>query len=60
MRLHRTVSTVISRQGDGLSVHAAINAQIAANVDESESDAQAPRPGRDVTDEQEIKEVPDE
>ena len=57
MRLRRIISTQIRREGDGLSVHAAIDAVIAANVNEPEGDAQAPSPGRGGADEQRIKEV---
>ena len=57
MRLHRIVSQQLSREGDGLSVRAAIDAVVAINVNEPEGAKESAR-------EQEVgkrpKEVPDE
>lgn len=41
MRLRRVISKRIERQGDGFNVHAALDAVIAANVNERSGDASA-------------------
>jgi hypothetical protein len=41
MRLRRIISRHINHEGDGFTVHAAINAVIAANVNERSGDASA-------------------
>ena len=61
MRLRRLINEQFEHEGEGLSVRAAINAMVVANVNEPEGDAQTPPAGRDEADDQkEIKEVPDD
>ena len=61
MRLRRLINERLEHEGEGLSVRAAINAMVVANVNEPESDAQAPQDGPDEADAQnKIKEVPDD
>ena len=60
MRLRRLINEKFEHEGEGLSVRAAINAMVVANVNEPESDAQAPPAGPDEANGQnKIKEVPE-
>ena len=60
MRLRRLIDERIEHEGEGLSVRAAINAMVVANVNEPETDAQAPGGPDEADGQNKIKEVPDD
>jgi hypothetical protein len=59
MKLRRIISTQVSREGDGFSVRAAIDAVVAANVNEPAVAHQARTAGEQEVSEND-KEAPDE